>query len=117
MISDESFWLEMERVVNSHSIIVDRPRGAPHPRYPNSIYPLDYGYLSQTTAGDASGIDIWMGSLGSKILTGVLFTFDTIKNDAEVKLLLGCTKDDIQRIREFNREMKTLFVQNPTVRI
>ncbi len=37
------------------------------------------------------------------------------KADAEIKLLIGCSAEDIQIIREFHREMYTLFIPNPTV--
>ena len=113
MKPDESFWHAMGQLIKTNIITIDRPRGAPHPRYPVLIYPLDYGYLENTTAGDGDGIDVWIGSLNSKTLTGILCTFDTIKRDAEIKLLLGCTSDDVHVIQQFNDKMFTLFIPNP----
>ena len=110
---DTSFWQGMGKLIITNKLIIDRPKGQPHPRYPKLIYPLDYGYLENTTASDGDGIDVWMGTLGTKTLTGILCTFDMIKRDAEIKLLLGCTKEDIQTIRNFNNEMLTLFIPNP----
>ncbi len=112
-VRDKRFWGEMSKLIITNKIILDRPKGTPHPRYPELIYPLDYGYLESTTAGDGNGIDVWFGSLNAKSLTGILCTFDTIKRDAEIKLLVGCTKDDVQRIQNFNAQMLTLFVPNP----
>ena len=102
-------------LVQANPIILDRAKGTRHPRYPELIYPLDYGYLENTPASDGDGIDVWSGSLGTKSLTGILCTFDTIKRDAEIKLLLGCTKDDIQMIQSFHAQMLTLFIPNPEV--
>jgi inorganic pyrophosphatase len=113
MKPDTSFWHEMGQLIITNSIVIDRPKGASHPRYPKLTYPLAYGYLENTTAGDGDGIDVWMGSLNSKTLTGILCTFDNIKRDAEIKLLLGCTKEDIRIIRKFNDKMLTLFIPNP----
>lgn len=110
---DRSFWNELTKLIKTNEIVLDRPKGEPHPRYPKLIYPLDYGYLEGTTAGDGDGIDVWFGSLESKTLTGILCTFDNIKRDAEIKLLIGCTNEDIQVIRDFNSEMRTLFIPNP----
>ena len=110
---DTLYWQGMGDLVVSNKIIIDRPKDEPHPRYPELIYPLNYGYLEGTTAGDGDGIDVWIGSLDSKTLTGILCTFDKIKYDAEIKLLLGCTKEDVQTIQNFNNEMLTLFVPNP----
>ena len=65
---------------------------------------------------------MWLGSLNTavdtvnaKILTGILCTFDTLKRDVEIKLLVGCTEDDIPVIREFHKEMVTLYSPNPMV--
>jgi inorganic pyrophosphatase len=110
---DTLFWQGMGDLIHSNRIIVERPKGNPHPRYPEIVYPLDYGYLENTTAGDGDGIDVWMGSLESKTLTGILCTFDRIKSDAEIKLLIGCTNEDVQNIRNFHHEMLTLFIPNP----
>lgn len=114
MTPDTSFWLEMGNLIAANKIVIDRPKGARHPRYPELVYTLDYGYLENTTAGDGDGIDVWMGSLDRKTLTGILCTFDTIKRDAEIKLLIGCTQQDIQTIRNFNSRMHTLFIPNPS---
>jgi hypothetical protein len=51
-----------------------------------------------------------------KILTGILCTFDTLKRDAEIKLLIGCKEEDIQLIQDFHKEMHTLFIPNPKVK-
>lgn len=103
-------------------VIIDRPKGSSHPRYPEVVYPLDYGYLENTTASDRGGIDVWLGSLtivmnkdNPKMLTGILCTFDTLKRDAEIKLLLGCTKEDVQTIKTFHQDMYTLYISNPMV--
>jgi inorganic pyrophosphatase len=118
-------------------VIIDRPKGSAHPRYPEVIYPLDYGYLENTTASDGGGIDVWLGSLSTamnknniKTLTGILCTFDRLKRDAEinparfvqkedvacgVKLLVACTETDVQTIRVFHQEMHTLYIPNPMV--
>jgi inorganic pyrophosphatase len=111
---DIHFWQGMEQLIVTNKIIIDRPKGSPHPRYPQLIYPLDYGYLENTTASDGGGMDVWTGSLKTKTLTGILCTFDKIKRDAEIKLLIGCTNEDVQVIQNFNSEMLTLFIPNPT---
>jgi inorganic pyrophosphatase len=122
MKPDTSFWHAMSELLITNPVIIDRPKGSTHPRYGEAIYPLDYGYLENTTSSDGGGIDVWLGSLnsvvedlGARTLTGILCTFDTLKRDAEIKLLIGCTEKDIQIIREFHKEMHTLYVPNPVV--
>ncbi len=105
----------MQDLVDRCTITLDRPRGTVHPRYPDAIYPLDYGYLEDTSSGDGDGIDIWIGSKEKKILTGILCTFDTLKRDAEIKLLVACSMEDIETIRRFNSDIATLLIPNPMV--
>ena len=112
---DALFWQALTELARNNKIILDRPKGAVHPRYPDLIYPLDYGYLENTTAGDGDGIDVWLGSRNDKTLTGILCTFDRLKRDAEIKLLIGCTAEDVQIIQRFNDAMRTLFIPNPMV--
>jgi inorganic pyrophosphatase len=119
---DTAFWQFMAQLLITNSLIIDRPRGTSHPRYPQTLYPLDYGYLENTTSSDGGGIDVWLGSLkkitdnkDTKTLTGILCTFDTLKRDAEIKLLIGCSETDIQAIRDFHKDMYTLYISNPVV--
>ena len=112
----------MSQLLMTNSLVIDRPQGSSHPRYPQLIYPLNYGYLKNTGSSDGGGIDVWLGSLNSvrqdadvKILTGILCTFDTLKRDAEIKLLIGCSQEDVQVIRDFHKEMHTLYIPNPMV--
>ena len=122
MKPDTSFWHAMDQLWRRGSIIVDRPKGSSHPRHADMIYPLDYGYVENTTSSDGGGIDVWLGSLNTlmnndnpKTLTGILCTFDTLKRDAEIKLLIGCSDNDIQVIRDFHKHMHTLYIPNPVV--
>jgi inorganic pyrophosphatase len=112
--AEPNFWATLETLLDTHKLVIDRPHGVPHPRYPDLIYPLDYGYIEGTTAGDGDGIDIWVGSLGGRTLTGILCTFDTVKRDAEIKLLAGCTEQDIETIHHFYTGfMRILYIPKP----
>lgn len=95
------FWSILDDLVRDHEIIVDRPRRSAHPRQPDMIYPLDYGYLAGTTAGDGDGIDVWLGSLPGREVSGIACTADAYKRDAEIKLLLGCTAEEMAAVQSF----------------
>jgi len=69
-----------------------------HIRATRSIYPFDYGYLEDTKASDGDGLDCWRGSLGGTEVTGVVAVIDPVKGDSEIKVLLGCTEDDMETI-------------------
>jgi inorganic pyrophosphatase len=97
-VTDEDFWSRLGSFVSEASVVVDRPRGSAHPRIPELIYPLDYGYLRNLRSGDGDGVDVWMGSRKRRVITGDLCTIDVGKRDAEVKILLGCTLAEQRRV-------------------
>lgn len=98
------FWRRLDELVQACPLRIDRPKGTPHPRYPNFLYPLDYGYLEGTTAGDGAGIDVWRGSLPEKQVTAIICAVDLEKRDSETKLLLGCTSEEAQHILAIHNE-------------
>lgn len=96
-----AFWTLLGELVASSRVVIDRPKGSAHPRFPENIYPLDYGFLESTTSGDGQGIDVWLGSGDVRQLTAVLCTADLKKRDAKLKLLLGCTPAEVQTVMNF----------------
>ncbi len=65
-VMNHEFWEGIIQITTTQQVITDRPKGQPHPRYPEMIYPLDYGYIENTTASDGGGVDVWAGSLEIK---------------------------------------------------
>ncbi len=95
------FWQRLDELVRTGTVVIDRPAGSRHPRYPEFTYPLDYGYLAATRAADGGGIDVWRGSLhvdGAVSVTAIVVNVDLVKRDTELKLLLNCTPDEACRI-------------------
>lgn len=96
MNSAADFWGKVDVLVAGSTVRIDRPKGSVHPRHPDFIYPLDYGYLENTQGGDGDEIDVWVGSLAEQRLVAVVGTVDLVKRDMELKVLLGCTAAEIQ---------------------
>jgi inorganic pyrophosphatase len=107
------FWEHLDRLVARSEIIIDRPRDSQHPNREEIIYPLDYGYLAGTSSADGAGIDVWLGAGGGHDVRGVICTVDLFKKDSEVKVLLGCTRDEMRTIVSFlnQGEMRCLLVE------
>lgn len=68
-INNKDFWTALDNLVKQSKIVIDRPRGTAHPKYPNFIYKVDYGYLENTSSMDGGGIDVWVGTKEEKALT------------------------------------------------
>lgn len=110
------FWSYLERLIQEHSIIIDRPKGSAHPEFSDAIYPLDYGYLKGMKSSDDAGIDVWIGESGEKKLTAIVNSVDLYKNDIEMKLLLDCTEADFERILQFHNSgsMRGILIRKST---
>jgi len=111
----DRFWTVLDELIATSRVVIDRPTGSPHPRYPDAIYPAAYGYLEGTSSGDGAGIDVWLGSSSSIVADAVACAIDPAKRDAEIKILIGCSADDRRRIMEFmNRgEGGIMLVERP----
>ena len=59
---NNDFWRALDSLVDNSEIVIDRPKGTAHPKYPDFIYKVDYGYLKNTSSMDGAGIDVWIGS-------------------------------------------------------
>jgi inorganic pyrophosphatase len=100
-LSSNKFWTALEELIATSQVVIDRPKGSRHPKVPEAIYPIDYGYLEGTAAADGEGIDVWVGSMRPSNVTGIVCTIDQKKRDAEIKLLLGCTREEAMEILTF----------------
>lgn len=100
---NEDFWKALDELVNSSEIVIDRPIGSAHPRFPNFIYKVDYGYLKNTASMDGAGIDVWVGS-GDKKIDAIMCIVDLMKRDSEIKILIGCTEEEKLEIYKTHNE-------------
>jgi inorganic pyrophosphatase len=94
-------WDAWEATVRGNGVVIDRPRGIPHPRYPASIYPVDYGYIPGTIGGDGREVDVFVGTASGRGLSGLIATRDTTKRDEEVKLLWNLTDAEVAAVLTF----------------
>jgi len=99
---DIEFWAAVDRLVSDSEIIIDRPKNSAHPRFSDMIYPLDYGYLANTSSSDGDGIDVWLGSMPERCVQAVICIVDLMKRDSEIKLLIGCTEEEQGIILKFH---------------
>ena len=100
---NKGFWKALDELVSNSEIVIDRPRGSVHPRFPNFIYKVDYGYLKDTTSMDGAGIDVWVGS-GDKKIDAIMCIVDLMKKDSEIKILVGCAGEE--KLEVYKRIMK-----------
>ena len=110
---DNDFWNAVDLIVSSGKIVIDRPKGTAHPKYPDFIYKVDYGYLKDTSSMDGGGIDVWVGS-GEKKIDAIMCIVDLLKKDSEIKILIGCTEEEKMIVYETHNE--TPFMKGILIR-
>lgn len=110
---NNDFWKALDSLVDNSEIVIDRPKGTAHPKYPNFIYKVDYGYLKNTSSMDGAGIDVWVGS-GEKQIDVIMCIVDLMKRDSEIKILIGCTEEEKQIVYQTHNEteyMKGILIR------
>ena len=110
---DDAFWKMLDSLVRDSEIVIDRPKGTVHPKYPDFVYEVDYGYLKDTSSMDGAGIDVWVGS-GEKRVDAVMCTVDCLKRDSEIKILIGCTEEEklsVYRAHNETQYMKGIMIR------
>jgi inorganic pyrophosphatase len=113
MDNHQTFWDYIDKLIANSNIVIDRPKNTAHPRFPDMIYPVDYGYLENTTSMDGGGIDVWRGTDNNNAVDAVICTVDLYKRDSEIKILIGCTEDEKQIIMDFlnSKMMRGLLIR------
>lgn len=104
MDQNDGFWTAIDQIVCESKIVIDRPKGTCHPRYPNFIYQVDYGYLDGTSSMDGGGIDVWVGTDRKKQVDAIMCIVDLMKRDSEIKILIGCTENEKEIIYQTHNQ-------------
>lgn len=118
MEQNPAFWQALETLVGGSEIVVDRPKGSAHPRYPDFVYPVDYGFLSGTASMDGGGIDVWSGTDARRQIDAIVCTIDLLKRDSEIKILIGCTQEEkaaILAVHNNSSFMKGLLIRRDSL--
>lgn len=105
---EEDFWKALEALIGDSELIIDRPKGTAHPKYPDFIYPVDYGYLKNTASMDGGGIDVWVGTAADRNVDAIICTVDLRKRDSEIKILLGCTEEEKASIYQMHNHTESM---------
>ena len=90
---------------------VDRPLGSAHPKYPNLIYPVNYGFVEGIFAPDGEEQDAYILGINVPLpsFEGKIIAIIHRKNDVEDKWVvapqnMSFDKDDIQKLTYFQEK-------------
>lgn len=100
MIAARLRWSEWEALVEANGIQIDRSLGSVHPIHPEIIYPINYGFVSNTLGTEGDELDVFVGS-GKAGLVAAIFTTDYRRGDRECKLIYNCTHAEVYLVNGF----------------
>ena len=82
------------------TVIIDRTLGSSHPDHPDSIYPVNYGYIQGIIAPDGEEQDAYVLGINAPVdeFTGKVKAIIHRKNDVEDKWVV--TPDDYFPLKE-----------------
>lgn len=86
------------------NITMDRPIGTRHPKHPEIIYPINYGYIPGVIGGDGEELDVYLYGADTPLNTAVCTVAGIIHrlDDNEDKLfaIIGGTGENIPTAKE-----------------
>lgn len=91
-------------------VVIDRPLGSRHPEY-NYIYPINYGYIPNTTSGDGDELDAFILGEDKPLdkFKGICIAVIHRTNDNEDKLIVvgqgsSLSDEEIEKQIEFQEK-------------
>ena len=92
-------------------VTIDRPLGSVHPKYPNLVYPIHYGYIPGVLGGDGEELDVYLLGVDTPVkeYTARIIGIVHRHNDVEDKLVaapewMQFTKDEIEQAVHFQEQ-------------
>ena len=90
------------------TVTIDRPKDSRHPKYPDLIYPVNYGYIEGVIGGDGEEQDAYVLGVDEPVkeFTGKVIAIIHRLNDVENKLVVApedvfYTKEQICEMVDF----------------
>lgn len=106
------FWQKVDTIFLSSNVHIIRHKGEVHPQFKNLVYPTEYGHLDET--GNGNPISVYMGTKNHSEITGLIVAADILQKTIDVKLLLGCTEEEVNDVLHFLNQtdfQKTVLIR------
>lgn len=98
-------------------VVIDRPLGSVHPKHPDILYTVNYGYIPDILGGDAQAQDVYLMGVEHPVesFTGVVIAVIHRLDDVEDKWVVApknrrFSEDEIQKATAFQEKYFTVKV-------
>ena len=99
-------------------IEMDRPIGTPHPKHPEILYPINYGYIPGVLGGDGEELDVYLLGVDTPVMeyTARIIGIVHRNDDVEDKLAaapegMEFTAREIEDIINFQEQFYDSYVE------
>lgn len=102
------------------TVEIDRPIGTPHPKHPEIIYPVNYGYIPNVIGGDGEELDVYVLGIDERITEPVELRIIGIvyRRDDDEDKLVGAPEgktfsvEEMERIIHFQEQFHDSYVED-----
>lgn len=111
LVNNAYFWQKVDAAYMSGNYEVAYKKGTKHPRYPELIFPCDYGHV-KTENDSESSLKVFRGSKTGKI-DAVVVCANVLEKDLSTIVLVGTTNEEKEEILKFlnnNDFQKTIII-------
>ena len=99
-------------------IEMDRPIGEPHPKHPEIIYPINYGYIPGVLGGDGEELDVYLLGVDTpvQVYTARIIAIVHRTDDVEDKLVaapegMTYTAEEIATAVHFQEQFHESYIE------
>jgi inorganic pyrophosphatase len=73
------------------AVVIDRPLGSTHLEHPDLVYPINYGYIPHTEAGDREPLDVYVLGVDTAVASflGEVVAIVVRHDDVEGKIVVA----------------------------
>ncbi len=118
MSMEERKALVREYLGKTVRVEMDRPIGTAHPKHPNIIYPINYGYIPGVLGGDGEELDVYLLGVDVPVAeyTAKIIGIVHRNNDVEDKLAaapegMSFTASEIEDAVRFQEQFYDSYVE------
>lgn len=114
IMNNAYFWQKLDTLILSLDYKLIRSQGDIHPQYPNLVYPMEYGYLTDPDKEDSIVTRAFRGSLPNKRCDAIIVGIDILQKGMDIKCLIGCSEQEQMACLEFLNQtafQKTVLIR------
>lgn len=97
----QGFWGLLDRLIKQNKIVIYRSKDSKYSKFTDTESKIEYGYVEDGKSFNGKAVDVFLGSLRERRVTGILCDMDVMSKSLGIKILIGCNKEEKKKIVKF----------------